>query len=225
VLETAVPGKCHALNLGLAHAVPNQPVICLDADLDVTAVELLALIEPLLEGRALAACGRMDVDASAASTTVRAWMRAWKLNPYFARGKFGGLFALTWEAVDRVFPLPALTADDEWIRRAFAPNEIAFVPTCGFVARAPRTLASLIQTRRRALRGARAVSALGRTAPSGEGARKMLRSAMTKPARWVDLAVFLGVMAWVRLLLATERKTTRWERDNTTRLPATDPLR
>ncbi len=57
VLETPVPGKCHALNLGLAHAVPGQPVICLDADLDVTAADLLALIAPLLNGSAMAACG------------------------------------------------------------------------------------------------------------------------------------------------------------------------
>lgn len=224
VLETPVPGKCHAMNLGLAHAVPGQPLICLDADLDVTAAELLALIAPLLDGSAMAACGRMDVDASAASAPVRAWMRAWKLNPYFARGKFGGLFALSWDAVDQVFPLPELTADDEWIRRAFAPEEVAFVPTCGFVARAPRTIRALVQTRRRSLRGARAVSALGRAAPKGEGARRMLGSALLHPARWVDLAVFLGVMAWVRLLLATERKTKRWERDHTTRLPVPDQL-
>ncbi len=225
VLETAVPGKCHALNLGLAHAVPGRPVICLDADLDVTAAELLALVQPLLDGSALAACGRMEIDASAASAPVRAWMRAWKLNPYFARGKFGGLFALSWAGVDRVFPLPALTADDEWIRRAFAPEDIAFVPTCAFVARAPRTLGALVQTRRRSLRGARAVTALGRAAPKGEGARRMLGAALLQPARWGDLAVFLGVMVWVRLLLATERTTTRWERDQTSRLPSSDALK
>ena len=229
VLETPVPGKCHALNLGLAHAVPGQPVICLDADLDVTAADLLALIAPLLNGNAMAACGQMDIDASAASAVVRAWMRAWKLNPYFARGKFGGLFALSGAAVDRVFPLPVLTADDEWIRRAFAVEEVAFVPACRFVARAPRTLNALVQTRRRSLRGARAVSALGRSTPKGEGARRMLGSAVLQPARWIDLSVFLVVMAWVRLLLATEgktkRPTLRWERDQTTRLALKDQVK
>ena len=152
VLETPIPGKCHALNLGLTRAEPGRPVVCLDADLDVTAADVLTLIEPLGLGHA-AACGRMVVDASDASALVRAWVRAWKLNPYFARGKFGGLFALSPEGVDRVFPLPNVTGDDEWVRRAFTPGEVAFVPACRFFARAPRTLAALIQTRRRSLRG------------------------------------------------------------------------
>jgi glycosyltransferase involved in cell wall biosynthesis len=221
VLETPVAGKCHAMNLSLSHAEPGRPVVFLDADLCVTAADVLALVAPLAAGTALAACGRMDVDASAGSALVRAWVRAWRLNPYFARGKFGGLFALSPEGVDRVFPLPALTADDEWIRRAFDPDEVAFVPTCRFVAFAPRTLPALVQTRRRSLRGARAVGGMGRKAPQGEGARAMLRLAMARPARWPDMAVFLTIAVWVRLLLAMDRSTApRWERDHTNRVPA-----
>ncbi|NUB46447.1 glycosyltransferase [Fertoebacter nigrum] len=221
VLETPVAGKCHAMNLGLSHAVPGRPVVCLDADLEVTAAGVLALVSALADGPALAACGRMNVDASAASAPVRAWVRGWRMNPYFARGKFGGLFALSPAGVDRVFPLPALTADDEFIRRAFAPSEVAFVPACGFVAHAPRSLRALVQTRRRSLRGARAVTALGRAAPAGERPRAMLRAALFRPARWPDVVVFAGVMIWVRLLLATERNAApRWERDLTNRIPA-----
>ena len=33
---TPQPGKARALNLGYAHALPDRPVICLDADLSVT---------------------------------------------------------------------------------------------------------------------------------------------------------------------------------------------
>ncbi|AZL59905.1 glycosyltransferase [Tabrizicola piscis] len=220
VLETPVPGKCHALNLGLTHAEPGRPVVVLDADLDVTAAAVLALVSALIHGKALAACGQMEVNAAAASASVRAWVRAWQMNPYFARGKFGGLFALSPAGVDRVFPLPVLTADDEFIRRAFAPAEVAFVPACRFVAHAPRTLRALVQTRRRSLRGARAITAMGRPAPVGEGSHAMLRAALARPSRWPDLAVFLAVMAVVRLLLATERDTAqRWERDLTNRLP------
>ncbi len=219
VLETPVAGKCHALNLGPAQAEPGRPVVCLDADLDVTAADVLSLIAPLASGPAMAACGRMTVDASGASALVRAWVRAWALNPYFARGKFGGLFALSPEGVSRVFPLPRVTGDDEWMRRAFAPGEVAFVPSCSFTARAPRTLGALIRTRRRSLRGARAVTAMGRPAPRGEGARAMLRAALTRPARWADVAIYVTVMAMVRLQLAVERHSaaTRWERDLTTR--------
>ncbi len=221
VLETPVAGKCHAMNLGLAYAEPGAPVVCLDADLDVSAAEVLALIDPLLRGTALAACGQMRVDTTLASPLVQAWVRAWLLNPYFARGKFGGLFALSPAGVDRVFPLPALTADDEWVRRAFAPQEVAFVPACTFTARAPRTLGALIRTRRRSLRGARAVAAMGVVSPKGEGARAMLLAVLPQPRLWVAMAVYTLVMVWVRLLLATERtaQTPRWERDLTNRTP------
>ena len=143
VLETPIAGKCQALNLGLTYAAPARPVVCLDADLDVTAAEVLALIAPLLDGTALAACGTMEVDASDASPAVKAWARAWMLNPYVAHGKFGGLFALSPIGVGRVFPLPLITGDDEWIRRAFAPHEVAFVAACRFVARAQALTVSL----------------------------------------------------------------------------------
>ncbi|SEO04690.1 Glycosyl transferase family 2 [Pseudorhodobacter antarcticus] len=82
VLETPIAGKCHAMNLGMAYAEPGAPVVCLDADLDVSAAEILALIEPLRNGTALAACGRMRVDTALASAPVRAWVQAWQMNPY-----------------------------------------------------------------------------------------------------------------------------------------------
>jgi glycosyltransferase involved in cell wall biosynthesis len=217
VLETPLPGKCHALNLGLAHAVPGRPVICLDADLGVTAADLLALLAPVQSGAALAACGQMEIDARLASPVVRSWVRGWRLNPYFARGKFGGLFALAPEGVARVFPLPEVTADDEWIRRAFTPDEVAFVPDCRFVALAPRTLSTLIRVRCRSLRGAREVTAMGRPGPAGEGPLPMLRAALLQPRRWIDVLVFIAVMLWTRGLLATEQTAPRWDRDHTTR--------
>lgn len=222
IVETAVPGKCNALNLGLAHAAPELPVVVLDADLQVSAADILALVAPLRTGDVQATCGRMEFSTAGASAMVRAWARAWARNPYFARGKFGGLFALSPKGVARVFPLPPITADDEYVRRSFTVEEIAFVSECRFVAQAPRTLAALIRTRRRSLRGTRA---LIHARPKGEGARPMLRSALAHPADWPDFAVFLGVSAWVRLLLAAEPRSPAhlWERDTTTRQSSVQP--
>lgn len=218
VLETPVPGKCHALNLGLAHAAANRPVVVLDADLDVTAAEIRALITPLLMGTALAACGDMRVSTAGCSPLVRAWVRAWALNPYFARGKFGGLYALAPQALGRVFPLPDLTADDEFIRRSFASHEVAHVPACRFTALAPRSLGGLIRVRRRVVRGNRA---LGLVRPAGEGSGGVLRAGLRHPARWADLLIFAAVALWVRLTLAIERPNPAplWERDASTRSP------
>lgn len=220
VIETDRAGKCHALNLGYEAADKNAPVVCLDADLDVTAEAVVALIAPLADGRALAACGKMDVDTSGVSPAVRVFYQGWRTNPYFARGKFGGLFALAPEGAARVFPLPEITADDEFIRRSFGSAEIAFSPACRFVARAPRTLASLVQVRRRSLRGAREVSRMGKASPERGSARRMILNTLSAPATLWPVAVFLGVSVWVRLSLMRERSgaAPRWERDLTTRV-------
>jgi glycosyltransferase involved in cell wall biosynthesis len=220
VIETERAGKCHALNLGYAAAEPNAPVICLDADLDVTAEALSALLLPIREGRALAACGQMDVVTTGASPAVRAFYRGWRTNPYFAHGKFGGLFALSADAAAHVFPLPEVTADDEFIRRSFSSSDIAFVPACRFAARAPATLASLVRVRRRSLRGAREVSRMGKASPERGSARAMIGRAVTSPADALPVVVFLVVTVWVRvsLLLEQVRPAARWERDLTTRV-------
>lgn len=219
VLETPVPGKTPALNLGLAHAAPGLPVICMDADLAVSSEMLLALVAGLSTG-AMVAIGRMQVDAKQASPLVRAYQRAWATNPYFAKGKFGGLFALSAQAVARVFPLPKITGDDEYIRRSFAADEVAFVPSCIFTAQSPRNLRALMATRRRALRGARQVAALGLANPDRGSARAMWAVALPSPRRMADLAVFSAVMLATRIGLALEGKANapRWERDVTSRI-------
>ena len=219
VIETPRRGKTHALNLGRMAAPPGAILICLDADLEVTAEALRALIAPLRRGEALAACGRMDVLTELSSPAVRAFYRGWRLNPYFGRGKFGGVFALTSEAAARVFPLPPVTADDEFVRRSFAAQETAFVPGCVFTARAPRTLGSLLRVRRRSLRGARAISRMGKPSPEGASALGMAARVAARPAEFPAFAVFAAVMGVVRLALALEgrRSDASWERDLTSR--------
>ncbi|ROU04338.1 glycosyltransferase [Histidinibacterium lentulum] len=219
VIETDRAGKCHALNLGYRAAIPGAPIVCLDADLDVTAESLLALLAPLSRGTVLAACGQMDVETSEVSAAVRFFYEGWRSNPYFAQGKFGGVFALSAEGAARVFPLPEITADDEFIRRSFTPAEIAFVPDCRFVARAPKTLASLLGVRRRSLRGAQEVTRMGKISPERGSGRRMLRHALVSPSDAPPILFFLMLTIWVRLSLFVRRNATapRWERDLTTR--------
>jgi hypothetical protein len=63
----------------------------------VTAEALTALLAPLGQPGVLAACGKMDVSTTDVSRAVRTFYQGWRANPYFARGKFGGLFALSAE--------------------------------------------------------------------------------------------------------------------------------
>jgi len=220
VLETSTPGKCNALNLGYREADPGKPVICLDADLDVTAESLMALIRPVSHGTARAACGQMDVHASEASSVVRAYYKGWRTNPYFDRGKFGGLFALSSEGAKMVFPLPEITADDEFIRRSFAPDDIALVKDCRFAARAPLDLSSLFNVRCRSLRGAREVQAMGLLKPDGASAAVVIGRVLHQPSNSMPVLVYLAVNTAVRINLAlrSSGKAGQWERDLTTRV-------
>lgn len=220
VIETDEAGKCNALNLGYAARTRLGPVVCLDADLDATSDSVKALIAPLLTGAAQAACGQMDVKTTHASAGVRLFYRGWRANPYFSQGKFGGLFALSAQTAAQVFPLPRITADDEFIRRSLAAGEIAFVPTCSFTARAPATLRDLVKVRRRSIRGARQVARLGLRRPGPARLPTLLSRAATNPSEAMPVLFFLAVMTWVRIALATEGRAANrgWERDLSSRL-------
>lgn len=220
IIETEKAGKCHALNLGYEVADKTGPIICLDADLDVTAESLMALIAPLEAGEALASCGRMNVVTTGATALVRAYYTGWRTNPYFDNGKFGGLFALSAGGASRVFPLPEITGDDEYIRRSFSEAEKAFAKTCHFAARAPRSLTSLIRVRRRSLRGARELTRNGLSSPERSSMAIVLGRLLRRPTTVVPVSVYLVVNLWVRLPFGRKAKgrAVTWERDLTTRV-------
>lgn len=224
VLQTQTAGKTQALNLGIERAHPGLPVLCLDADLELTAKATLALVLAVETG-ALAAVGQMQVDSTLASRVVQAYQRAWTRNPYFANGKFGGVFALAPKVALSLFPLPEVTGDDEYLRRSIDANGIVFVPECQFTAQSPRTLASLFATRKRALRGARQVQRLGLANPTSNSSMTMLKASLSHPGHLIDLAVFaaIGLAARLALALESQSKAAVWERDLTTRKAGVAP--
>ncbi len=221
VIETDMLGKCNALNLGYQIASKDKPIICLDADLDVTFESLTALIEALRDSSIHAACGQMDVQTGDTSSVVRAYYKGWRTNPYFDKGKFGGLFVLSAKAARRVFPLPNVIADDEYIRRSFPSEEIAFVPECRFMARAPKTIGSLISVRRRSLRGTRALAKLGLPSPERGSPGTVAMRAFRNPSKALPIIVYAFVNAWARVSLVRNAGSVTnddlWERDLTTR--------
>lgn len=224
IIETDQPGKTNAVNL--ADAAASAPVrIYLDADLEVDADALRALIRPLEAGEALASCGRMRLDLSGCNLAVRAFYRVWILNPYLACGKFGGLFALSPEGRQRIHPLPNITADDEFVRRSFAVGERAIVEECEFTIRAPRTVHDLLKIRRRSLRGARDLDDRGIAATESTGVRSgasILGRLSRRPDLWAQAVIYYAISIWVRLTLAIENpaNTPRWERDESSRVAA-----
>ncbi len=220
VIETSIAGKAHALNLGYERAAKDGPVVCLDADLEITAEALKSLVAPLLAGEALASCGHMDVAVADAAAWVRAYYQGWRMNPYFDQGKFGGVFALSSQAAARIFPLPEITADDEYVRRSFGAADTAFIEACRFTARAPQTLASLVKVRRRSIRGARQVTGLGLPNPESRSLIILASRLLRSPRNLLPLATYGAVNAYVRMQLLFEPRSPSplWERDLTTRV-------
>jgi glycosyltransferase involved in cell wall biosynthesis len=224
VIETQVPGKAHAMNLG-HNAAPDGIKIILDADLTVTADDLRALIAPLEAEQAEAACGRMKVDVEGCSAAVRGFYAIWSRRPYASGAKFGGVFALSEAAAARIFPLPAIIADDTYVSRSVPVSDKAFTPECCFTARAPRDLASLIRVRRRVLRGNRELIRMGMLAQPGDNVGTgpgLLRQVLARPQLWAGLAVYalVGLVARAGLEIEGRLAAARWERDDSTRVGA-----
>ena len=82
VIETETPGKLPCIEpwvrgcgQNAAHHLPRR------GSRYVTSDSLAKLLKPLLDGVAHAVCGKMDVDTSEASATVRAFYQGWCANP------------------------------------------------------------------------------------------------------------------------------------------------
>lgn len=220
VIETPIGGKTHAMNLGEL-ALPEGPVLCLDADLIVEPSTLEALDRALRAGAA-AACGRMQVNLTGTSPITRLYYVGWRLNPYHDNGKFGGLFGVGAAARTDLFPLPPVTADDEYVKRLFI-GQIAFVPEAVFTARAPRRLIDLVRVRRRSCRGTRALRNLSTAGAKPVALRTfavMLARGAQNPSCMPGLIVFLLINALVRFQLLFEPATAEqnWERDESSRI-------
>ncbi|MEM7742798.1 MAG: glycosyltransferase [Pseudomonadota bacterium] len=221
VIETALPGKTNALNIG--HETARAPVrVYMDADLDVDVQTLRALVAPIEAGKVSATYGHMAVDVSNSSFAVRSFYRVWALNPYLAEGKFGGLFALSAAQAELIHPLPRVTADDEFIRRNVGAGHATAVENCSFKTRAPSTLGDLLNIRRRSLRGTRELDQQGLAALETAGTMSgvsILRSLASRPHLWVSALVYYAVAIFVRAVVSLEDpdRAPRWERDDSSR--------
>lgn len=122
VIETARPGKLHALNLGEA-AASGALRAYLDADVRVSA-PLMAEIARILDRPGPAwASGRPRI-APARSPVTRAYARFWQRLPFLNCGVPGfGLFAVNASGRARWRDFPDIISDDTFVRLHFAPIE------------------------------------------------------------------------------------------------------
>lgn len=223
VIETLVPGKAHAINLGLA-AAPDGPVIVMDADISLDLATLDRLAAVLDEPGVLAAAPAAIFDTERAGAIIRGYYRFFAAHPYMTAGVGGsGVYGLSAQGRHLLGPLPNILSDDDYVRHRFALTAQRRV-SCyadgrplGVIVRTPRTLHELIRTESRWRAGDTA--AAGATQRSGHVAT-LSRTCRVGGAGISALASYIAVKLAGRALLAVNRLRGRsgiWYRDTSSR--------
>lgn len=224
VIETPVPSKIGALNLGDRAAI-EFPRIYVDADISLTIEDLRKLARELGRGRVFAAAPRPRFDCSGCSWPVRAYYDIHQRLPASREGIGGsGVYAMSEAGRRRFGEFPNVVADDGFVRIQFAPSERRTLADCHAVVRAPKKMRDLLAIKTRSQFGTAELRwlypALFRK-NIGVTNRAALKSMCVTPSLWPKLAVY----AFVKLIVRSRaRKRLRnspvgmtWDRDETSR--------
>jgi len=221
VIETDIPSKTHALNLG-DEAARAFPRIYADADVVIAIDTIRALASRLKRGDVLAVAPTPDFDLNRCSWPVRACYQIRSLLPSAQEGIGGsGVYALSEIGRARFREFPALTADDGYVRIQFRSNERETVTSVSSTVFPPRTIKDLLATKTRAHYGSAELAALfpGLWKNRGESNHKSLFRLFLDPRLWLSLAVYCLVTSIAKRRAQSRLRagTANWERDNTSR--------
>ncbi len=220
VVELAEGGKPGALNAGDA-AVSSLPRVYLDADIVVDAATVRRLVAALEGPLPRVAAPRPRFELAGRPWAVRAFYRVYLKLPYVRRNLVGlGVYAVSAAGRARFEQFPALTADDLFTQRLFAPDE-RVVTEDEFTIQTPRTLAALVAVRTRVAYGnSELAGAYGDDEQFGESTGDTVRAladlVRATPSLAPSAAVYVAVVAAARRR-ARGRSAAAWQRDVTTR--------
>ncbi len=219
VVELKQGSKPGALNAGDA-AATLWPRLYLDADIEISADAVLAVLDRLAQGDVLAARPTARYDFDGSSALVRSYYRARLRIPQHKLAMWGaGAYGLNAIGHKRFGAFPMLTGDDFFVDTQFGPHEKVVVATEPVVVRTPVDLKSLLPVRRRSHRGTTEVPA----GPHGLNPRTRSTSISTAvtavrtirgPGSAFDATVYLGIAVAARW---GGRRARIWERDESSR--------
>ena len=222
VLESEIPSKNAALNLGHQHAT-SYPRFYVDADIVMSLDSIRRVTEALRGGTIHGAAPRMRVDLEDRGWPIRAYYDIWLRTPYVEEGMLGsGVYAISEEGGSRFTSFPDIIADDGFARLLFAPGERLTVEDAWFLMTPPETLRSLIHinVRRRVGRFEMAELHPETTKLEAKHQRSALYRLFAKPTLWPGLAVYLyAKVACMAIYWVRERqgRHKEWNRDDTSR--------
>lgn len=221
VIETGIPGKTNALNLG-EESLKSFPRIYLDADIELKPGSVRRLVEAG-EGRHPIVSPRPSFDLTGCTPGIRLYMHACRYNHYFGRGapNGSGCFVLTEEGRSRWGVFPNLVADDGFVHGHFSAEESLTIEEAVAIVGPPHDLDSLLKVRARVRRGTFELERLhpDLMANHHSQAAGLLGRMLIRPWSWPALVVY----TWVRLherrigRAQLERGDTGWARDDTAR--------
>jgi Glycosyl transferase family 2 len=221
VIETDIPGKTHALNLG-DEAARSFPRIYADADVVITLQTIRTLARRLERGDVLAVAPTPSFDFAGCSWPVRSCYEIRSLLPSAKEGVGGsGVYALSGAGRARFQEFPSLTADDGYVRIQFQPEERETLQSASSKVFPPRTIKDLIVTKTRAHYGTYELASRfpGLWQNRGESNHKSLIRLFKDPRLWIKLSIYclVTVIAKHRAHGRMRSGTTNWDRDNTSR--------
>lgn len=213
VVELPQPSKAAALNEGdrWASAFPR---VYLDADVEVSVVDLRRVAEALAQPGVLCAAPLPHFALRGRPWVVRKFYEAWERLPYLTQNMVGsGFYALSKEGRVRFDGFPDVTGDDHFVLQHFEPGERRAVAGASFVIHPPHSVRGLLAVRARVYRGNRELEDAGTPAPLQR--RRGAIVGLVRPGSVVPAAVYVLVNT-----IATFRsrwRPERWERDDSTR--------
>lgn len=222
VLETPIPSKSKALNLGDGHA-KGFPRVYMDADVVLSDGALGKIKQVLDSGRLLAVSPEPQMDLRGASWAVKAYYDIWLSLPYCRSGMLGaGVYALSERGRRRFDQFPDVIADDGYVRALFKENERGKVEGAYSIVRAPANLHWLLKIKTRSRLGQMELAARFPELVLSEvkdysGA---MLNALRNPLKWPKVAVYLYVNGMSRILAKRRLANLagyRWEKDHSSR--------
>ncbi|CAL8968638.1 N-acetylglucosaminyldiphosphoundecaprenol N-acetyl-beta-D-mannosaminyltransferase [Propionicimonas sp. T2.31MG-18] len=223
VVETEVPGKANALNLG-DEAVSAFPRIYLDADIVLGPDALGGMVDALAVDAPVAGSPDIEFDLDGADRWVREYYRMFERLPYVTDDLVGlGVYGLSEAGRGRFDEFPDVLADDLYIQRLFTPQERVRTPG-RFAVRTPRRWRELVKVRTRVDRGNAQLATTtepgaGFERTSGASVKALARALAVQPGLLPAATVYVGttIAARVRSRLSDDYS---WGRDESTRQPA-----
>lgn len=220
VIEIEQASKPAALRAG-DRLLRTFPRLYLDADVMLPGRTAHRVLAALARDGALAARPPFRFDTTRSSALVRRYYRARTRLPVVTKSIWGaGVYGLSAAGRARFAEYPDIVADDLFVDQHFKPGEIEVVGDEPVVVVAPATLGDLLKVRRRAYRGAAENRArelvADATVTTSSTMRDVARLAANGLPGVLDALTYVFIAVAARVYLVFGR-TTRWERDESSR--------